>query len=69
MATPTKPSPDDWESVRDLLRSSLVSRHTRTKGRVVESAGIRTFRKRSGPGRRNNRPGVDRVVADKAQTY
>ena len=31
----------------ELLRSSLVSRHTRTKGRVVESAGIRFYRKRS----------------------
>ena len=40
----------------ELLRSSLVSRHTRTKGRVVESAGIRFYRKRSGPDRWNNHP-------------
>ena len=39
-----------------LLRSSLVSRHTRTKGRVVESAGILIYRKRSGPDRWNNHP-------------
>src|SRR5215510_9064545 len=30
-----------------FLRSSLVSRHTRLKGRVVESAGIRSYRERS----------------------
>src|SRR5215475_2333285 len=52
-----------------LLRSSLVSRHTRLKGRVVESAGIRSYRERSGPDRWHNRPGVDGVVADKAQTH
>ena len=34
----------------------MVSRHTRTKGRVVESAGIRFYRKRSGPDRWHNRP-------------
>src|SRR5262245_38439184 len=52
-----------------LLRSSLVSRHTRLKGRVVKSAGIRSYRERSGPDRWHNRPGVDGVVADKAQTH
>src|SRR5262249_36122982 len=31
-----------------LFRSSLVSRHTRLKGRVVESAGIRSYREHSG---------------------
>ena len=30
--------------------------HTRTKGRVVESAGIRFYRKRSGPDDWHNRP-------------
>jgi hypothetical protein len=35
----------------------------------MESAGIRTYRKRSGPDRWNNRPGVDWVVADKAPTH
>src|SRR5215813_11167939 len=45
------------------------SRHTRLKGRVVESAGIRSYRERSGPDRWHNRPGVDGVVADKAQTH
>src|SRR5262245_53091557 len=50
-------------------RSSLVSRHTRLRGRVVESAGIRSYRERSGPDRWHNRPGVDGVVADKAQTH
>jgi hypothetical protein len=35
----------------------------------MESAGIRTYWKRSGPGRQNNRPGVDGVTADKPQTY
>jgi hypothetical protein len=51
------------------LRSSLVNRHTRTRGRVVESADIRTYRRRSGPDRWNNRPGMDWVVADKAPTH
>jgi hypothetical protein len=41
----------------------------KTKGRVVESAGIRSYKKRSGPDRWHNRPGVDRVAADKAQSY
>jgi hypothetical protein len=49
---PTEATP--WLS--KLLRSSLVSRHTRTKERVVESAGIRSYRKRSGPDRWHNRP-------------
>src|SRR5262245_20269312 len=52
-----------------LLGSSLVSRHTRLKGRVVESAGIRPYRERSGPDRWHSRHGVDGVVADKAQTH
>jgi hypothetical protein len=39
-----------------LLRSSLVSRHSDNMGRVVESAGIRIYRKRLGPGRWNNCP-------------
>ena len=56
-------------STLNLLRSSLVSRHTRLKERVVESAGIRSYRERSGPDRWHNRPGVDGVVADKAQTH
>ena len=47
----------------------MVSRNTRLKGRVVESAGIRSYRERSGPDRWHNRPGVDGVVADKAQTH
>jgi hypothetical protein len=55
--------------MRPKLYSSLVSRHTRTKGRVVESAGIRFYRKRSGPDRGITTPGADRVVADKAQTH
>jgi hypothetical protein len=55
--------------IPQLLRSSLVSGHKKTKGRVVESAGIRTYRKRSGPNRCHYRLGVDGVVADKAQTY
>ena len=47
----------------------MVSRHTRLKGRVVESAGIRSYRERSGPDRWHNPPGVDGVVADKTQTH
>src|SRR5499426_2010299 len=39
-----------------LLRSSLVSKHTRLKGRVVESAGIRSCREHSSPDRWHNRP-------------
>jgi hypothetical protein len=35
----------------------------------MESAGIRTYRKRSGPSFRNNPRGVDWVAADKPQTY
>jgi hypothetical protein len=34
----------------------FINRHTRTKGRVVESAGTRTLSKRSGPNGWNNRP-------------
>jgi hypothetical protein len=47
----------------------MVNRHMRTKGRVVESAG--TERKRSVQARAVGitASGVDRVVADKAQTY
>src|SRR5439155_27231595 len=37
------------------LRSLLVGRHKRPNGRVVESAGTRSQRKHSGPGRWNNR--------------
>lgn len=35
----------------------------------MESVGIRTERTRSGPGRWNNRPRVDRAVADKTHTH
>ena len=35
----------------------------------MESAGIRSYRERSGLDRWRNRPGVDAVVADKAQTH
>src|SRR5262247_3988057 len=45
-----------WTEQCQLLRSSLVSRHTRLKGRIVESAGIRSYRERSGPDRWHNRP-------------
>jgi len=47
----------------------LVTSYTRTKGRVVESASTPTERMRSGPDRRNNVLGVDRVVAYKAQPH
>src|SRR4030095_11180244 len=49
-------SPSALDPSACLLRSSLVSKYTRTKGRVVESAGIRFYRKRSGPDRCHNRP-------------
>src|SRR5215471_16993180 len=39
-----------------LLRSSLVSKHTRLKGRVVKSAGIRSYREHSSPDHWHNRP-------------
>ena len=35
----------------------------------MESVGIRSYRERSGPDRWPKRPGVDGVVADKAQTH
>jgi hypothetical protein len=47
----------------------LVSRHTITKGRVVESAGIRTYRKRSGPAAGITAPGLGWGGADNAQTH
>src|SRR5215510_10859487 len=55
-----------------LLRSSSVSKHTRLKGRVVESAVIRSCREHSGPDRWHNCPwsgwgggrqGTDRLPA------
>src|SRR5215813_3770956 len=52
-----------------LLKSSLLVDIRDLRGRVVESTGIRSYRERSGPGRWHNRPGVDGVVADKAQTH
>ena len=62
-----------WTQFQKLLvslpRSSLVSRHTITKGRVVESAGIRTYRKRSGPAAGITAPGLGLGRADKAQTH
>src|SRR5215471_21435349 len=51
-----------------LLRSSLLVGIRDLRGRVVESVGIRSYRERSGPDRSHNTPGVDGVVADKAQT-
>src|SRR5262245_26779525 len=36
------------------LTSLLVSRHSQTEGRVLESAGIRTLSKSLGPGRRDH---------------
>src|SRR5262249_16728078 len=43
-------------TIKELIGYSLVNRHTRLKGRVVESAGIRSYRERSGPDRWHNRP-------------
>jgi len=51
-----------------LLRSSLVSSDTGTKGRVVESAGTRTQMTLSHPRPKLSTRGVARVVADDAQT-
>src|SRR5262245_10444565 len=52
-----------------LLRSSLVSRDTRHKGRVVKSAGIRSYRELQARTVGITAPGVDGVVVDKAQTH
>jgi hypothetical protein len=52
-----------------LLRSLLVTRHTRTKGRVVESAGIQPKGSVQARTAGITAPGVDWVVADKAQTH
>ncbi len=53
-----------------LLRSLvIVSRHKATKGRVVESADTRTYRKRQARTVGLITLGADWVVADEAQTY
>ena len=55
--------------IRQLLRSSLVSRYLTTKGRAVESAGTRRESKSSAQSCNNPRPAADGVVADRAQTH
>jgi hypothetical protein len=47
----------------------LVSRHATDQGARRGERGHPNLKKRSGPGRWHNRPGADRVVGEKAQTY
>src|SRR5215510_7835491 len=64
---PWKPLPMNLSTCLEtpITKDFVVYRHKTSKGRVLENAGTRTYKRPSGPGRWNNRPGVDWVAADK----
>src|SRR5262245_14368284 len=68
---PWKPLPMNLSTCLEtpITKDFVVYRHKTSKGRVLENAGTRTYKRPLGPGRWNNRPGVDWVAADKSQAY